>query len=85
MTATNGPSGPNPGRIDGGRVAFPSQDGLLPKQTFTYYIQVQAQKAGDVRFRAELRSTALSQPVVKEQPTTIFDPANGGPPATPAN
>jgi uncharacterized repeat protein (TIGR01451 family) len=84
VTSTSGPSGQDSGRVDGNRVAFPPQDGLAPKQTFTYYVQGKAQRAGDVRFRAELRSTALSLPVVKEQPTTIYDPANGAqPPAVP--
>jgi uncharacterized repeat protein (TIGR01451 family) len=80
VTNTNGP---NQARIEGNRVLFPPMDGLQPKQTFNYSIETQALKAGDVRFRVELRSTALSQPVVKEQPTNIFDPANGTPPPPP--
>ena len=74
-------SGPNQtsARIDTERVTFPPLDGLQPKQTFDYTIETQALQPGDIRFRAELRSTALSPPVVKEQATRIFDPANGTP------
>jgi uncharacterized repeat protein (TIGR01451 family) len=81
--AVTNTSGPNQARVEGDRVLFPALDGLQPKQTFTYFIEVKARKAGDVRFRVELRSASLSQPVVKEQPTNIFDPANGTVPAGP--
>jgi uncharacterized repeat protein (TIGR01451 family) len=74
-------SGPNStqARVEGDRVFFAPMDGLQPKQTFNYTIEAQALQAGDVRFRAELRSSSLAEPVVKEQPTNIFDPANGTP------
>jgi uncharacterized repeat protein (TIGR01451 family) len=80
VTNTNGP---NRASIEGNRVIFPAFDGLQPKQTFNYSVEAQALKAGDVRIRVDLRSTALSGPVFKEQATNIFDPANGTTPTPP--
>jgi hypothetical protein len=53
-------------------------DSLQPKQTLTYTIEVEGLKAGDVRFRAELRGQTLEKEMVKEASTTIYDASNGG-------
>ncbi|MBV9126393.1 MAG: DUF11 domain-containing protein, partial [Planctomycetes bacterium] len=71
----NGPSQP---RIDGARVYFPPVDNLQPKAAFHYTIEVQAVTPGDARFRVELRSETLKDPVIKEESTNVY-PAGGGP------
>jgi len=73
--------GPTKARLDGNKVVFPPVDGVQPKQALTYTIEATAQQAGDVRFQAELRSPALSEPVIKQESTSIYPPANGNPPA----
>jgi uncharacterized repeat protein (TIGR01451 family) len=77
----NGPSKP---QIDGQRVIFPPVDALQPKQSLSYTVDVEAVQAGDVRFRVELRSSTLSEPVVEEESTNIFAPIQGNGPARPA-
>jgi uncharacterized repeat protein (TIGR01451 family) len=77
--------GPTIAQISGNQVSFPHIEALQAKQTITYTVEAQALAPGDVRFRAELRSTALRTFVVKEESTTIFAPANGnGTPPPPA-
>jgi uncharacterized repeat protein (TIGR01451 family) len=72
--------GPNKAQIDNNRVTFPPLDGLQPKQTWNYSIEVQGLRPGDVRFRVELRGSGLSSAVVKEESTNIYVPPNGTPP-----
>jgi uncharacterized repeat protein (TIGR01451 family) len=72
--------GPTKARIEGNRVIFPALDALQPKQTVTYTIEAQALQPGDVRFRAELRSASLREPVIKEESTNIYAPPNGAAP-----
>jgi uncharacterized repeat protein (TIGR01451 family) len=69
--------GPTRAQISGNQVSFPPIAALQAKQTITFTIEAQGLQPGDVRFRAELRSAALSNPVVKEESTTIFVPGNG--------
>jgi uncharacterized repeat protein (TIGR01451 family) len=78
--------GPTKATTVGQKVLFPPVESLGPKETVTYSIEVQALKAGDVRFVAELRSETLSAPVIEEESTNIYEaPAGSGPPAaTPA-
>jgi uncharacterized repeat protein (TIGR01451 family) len=64
--------GPTKARLEAGRVIFPSVDNLQPKQTLNYSIECQALQPGDVRFRVELRTATVREPVVKEESTTIF-------------
>jgi uncharacterized repeat protein (TIGR01451 family) len=84
-----GTNGPSQAKIDGQTVTFPPVESLAPQQTVTYSIEVQALQVGDVRFRAELRSTTLSAPVIEEESTNIYalppgsEPAPATPPATP--
>jgi uncharacterized repeat protein (TIGR01451 family) len=76
-------SGPSQETITGQTVTFAAVDGVQPKQTVTYTLEVEGLKPGDVRFRAELQGETLQQPVIKEASTTIYDPtsgANGAPP-----
>jgi uncharacterized repeat protein (TIGR01451 family) len=70
--------GPTRAQVQGNVVTFPAGDGLQPKQTWTYTIEADALKAGDVRFRVELRGSGLGGvPVIKEESTNIYPPANG--------
>jgi uncharacterized repeat protein (TIGR01451 family) len=80
--------GPTKPKIDGQKVTYPPLEALAPQQTVTYTVEVQALRPGDVRFQAELRSSMLSTPVVKQESTTIMaEPAGvttGAPPPKPA-
>jgi hypothetical protein len=70
--------GPTKPKVDGQRVAFPAVDGLQPKQTLHYSVDVEAiQGAGDVRFRVEMRTATLRDPVIEEESTIIFAGAPG--------
>ncbi len=80
LTGANGPSRQ---RVEGQKVIFPPINGVPPGQTVTYTIEVQALQPGDVRFPVELRAAILLEPVIKEESTRIYDPANGTPPAAP--
>lgn len=65
-------SGAGEGRIDAaGRVAFPTVEELPPGQTLTFTIEVDAITAGDARFRAEVKSAHLTQPLKEEQSTRV--------------
>jgi uncharacterized repeat protein (TIGR01451 family) len=69
-------------KADGQRIVFSPVEALAPGQTLSYTVEVQAQQAGSVRFRVELKASTLERPVVEEESTTIFAPGNG-PGATP--
>ncbi|HLJ93980.1 MAG TPA: hypothetical protein VKU02_12400 [Gemmataceae bacterium] len=73
MQITN-TSGPTQARVDGQNVLFPALDALPPKQTATFTIEVLALRPGDVRLQAELRSTTLREPVIKQESTNIVVP-----------
>jgi uncharacterized repeat protein (TIGR01451 family) len=71
-------AGPTQARVNGQNVLFPAIEALPPKQTATYTIEVLALRPGDVRLQAELRSTTLREPVIKQESTNIIVP-NGKP------
>jgi hypothetical protein len=71
-------TGPARFQQDGQKVVFAPVDNLQPKQSFTYTIEVEAVQPGDVRFQVALRSQTLTEPVMKEESTTIYD--TGSPP-----
>ncbi len=65
-------AGAGAGRIDGtGRVAFPTVEELRPGQSITFTVDVEASKAGDARFRAEVSAPNLKTPLKEEQPTRV--------------
>jgi uncharacterized repeat protein (TIGR01451 family) len=64
--------GPTKETIAGQNVTFAPLDSLAANKSVQYTIEVQALKVADVRFRVELHSQTLRQPVVKEQATTIY-------------
>jgi hypothetical protein len=70
--------GPAPYRTEGQRVIFQPVASLPPRQVLKYAIDVQALKPGDVRFRAQLNSDALSEAgVFAEESTNIIEAGNG--------
>jgi uncharacterized repeat protein (TIGR01451 family) len=73
--------GPTRAKVDGQTVTFPPVESIAPKATLQYAIQVEGLQPGDVRFRVELRSAQLREPVIKEEPTTIYSPGPGPAPA----
>jgi uncharacterized repeat protein (TIGR01451 family) len=77
-------TGPTNAKVEGNRVAFSAANALPPKQSLYYTVDAQALQPGDVRFKVELRSASLREPVVKEESTNIFVPPNGPAPAGPA-
>ena len=74
--------GPKPPRAEQQKLIFPSMDGLEPGKSFTYTIDAIGAQVGDARFRAELTTSTLQNPVAKEESTIIYDPANGPPKLT---
>jgi uncharacterized repeat protein (TIGR01451 family) len=64
-------SGPSRFQIVGDRVEFDPVDGLPPNMMATYQIAVQGAEPGEDRFHVELTATALEQPVVREESTTV--------------
>jgi uncharacterized repeat protein (TIGR01451 family) len=63
--------------VAGQTVTFAKVDGPEPGKTLEYTIEVEGLKAGDVRFRAEVRAQApvLDPPEEQIISTTIYDPA----------
>lgn len=54
-----------------GRVGFPRIDELGPGQTLTLTVEVDAEKVGDARFRAEVKAAHLKSPLKEEQSTRV--------------
>jgi len=63
--------GPATYKADGNRLTFTPVDALAPGQTLTYTVQVEALKPGEARFRAELTTSTLREPLVKEESTGV--------------
>ncbi len=61
--------GPGAYRLAGDRLEFQPVDRVPPGTVLSYGVDVEAIKPGDARFRAELSSATLKQPVVKEEST----------------
>ena len=64
-------AGPVLNRRDTQRVEFEALPVLHPQQTVQYNVEVEASKAGDFRFRTELSSKSMPEPVVKIEPTNV--------------
>ena len=63
--------GPTTYQMNGARLTFVPLEALPPGQTLTYIVEVQAVKPGDGRFRAELTTGTLREPVVKEECASV--------------
>jgi hypothetical protein len=78
-------TGPTNAQVNGSDLLFAPLDQLQPGQKVSYGVDVQALEAGDVRFHVELTSTELKEPVVEEEPTTVYvaptSTPTGAPPA----
>jgi hypothetical protein len=60
------------GRIDGtGRIAFATVEELQPGQSLTFTVEADAAQQGDARFRAEVVSPNLKNPLKDEQATRV--------------
>jgi uncharacterized repeat protein (TIGR01451 family) len=66
-----GASGPVNYQIIGQQVTFSPAETLAPGASITCTIEVEAVKAGDARFRGELTSASLTEPVFKEESTNV--------------
>jgi uncharacterized repeat protein (TIGR01451 family) len=63
--------GPTAYRVEAGRVLFAPVASLAPGQTLTYMVEVGALKPGEARFRAELTTGTMREPLVKEESTNV--------------
>lgn len=70
---TGGAKGPSAPTVDGETITFAKVNGHQPGRTLQYTIEVEAKQAGDARFRIELRSSALQQPVLRMESTQIYE------------
>jgi uncharacterized repeat protein (TIGR01451 family) len=71
LTVSRG-TGPTEGRVEGeGKVTFGRLDELRPGQAVTYTVEVEAARAGDARFRAEVRAAHLTNPLKEEQAARV--------------
>lgn len=66
-----GASGPVNYQIIGQQVTFSPVETLAPGASITCTIEVEAVKPGDARFRGELTSASLTEPVFKEESTNV--------------
>jgi hypothetical protein len=76
MAAVNA-RGPAQAKFEKQRIVFAPVDGLQPGQSLIYLVDVKALQADDVRFRAELHTATLKEPVVIEESTTIYQSEGG--------
>lgn len=65
----NGPG--RSGKIDGDRIEYPAIESLAPGAESTFVVEVEGLVPGDSRFRAEVRSPVLKQPLRAEEPTRV--------------
>lgn len=66
-----GPGG-SVAEVQGNRLIFPVQDGLIPENALSYTITLEGVKAGDPRLRIELKSNLSPDLIVEEEPTTVL-------------
>jgi len=65
-------TGPTPGTAEGSKVAFAPLNKLDAGQSVSWLVEVRAEEAGDVRFRVEMTSESLSEPVIETQSTRLY-------------
>jgi len=71
LKAVSGTGGGTANIEGNGRVAFPRIDELQPGQSLTFTVEVDAERAGDARFRAEVSAAHLKKPLNEEQATRV--------------
>jgi uncharacterized repeat protein (TIGR01451 family) len=60
-------------RVEGRDVIFEALPRLAPRADVIYRVQVRAQAAGDVRCRVRVRSDNITEPVLREENTRIYN------------
>jgi hypothetical protein len=63
---------PDAGKSGESRVVFDALPQLAAGQSATWEVEVKAAEAGDVRFRVEMTSDSLKEPVIGTQPTRLY-------------
>ncbi|MBN1851917.1 MAG: DUF11 domain-containing protein [Pirellulales bacterium] len=71
MTATDA-NGPVQHQIDQGQVIFAPLARLAPKADTTYRVDVQGIQPGDQRFRVQVTTSEVQQPITKEESTRVY-------------
>ena len=66
-------SGPSRFQQEGNQVIFEALPQLAPRADAIYRVNVKATAAGDVRFKAQLTSASLEEPVVEMESTRIYE------------
>ena len=64
--------GPTRHAFDGRRISFEPIPRLAPKADTTYRVRVRGIKPGDVRFRVQLVTDEMEEPVIKEESTRVY-------------
>ena len=72
MTVRGG-QGPTRYRVEGQEVLFAPLPQLAPRSDVIYRVLVTGTDKGDVRFRARLISDSLTEPVIEEESTKVYD------------
>ncbi|MBX9654429.1 DUF11 domain-containing protein [bacterium] len=72
MTVRGG-QGPTRYRVEGQEVLFAPLPQLAPRADAIYRVLVTGVTKGDVRFRARLISDSLTEPVIEEESTKVYD------------
>lgn len=67
------------GQIDGQKVVFPALESVAPNAETVFVVGVEGRAPGDARFRAEVRSVLLAQPLRAEEPTRVLGHTSGPP------
>jgi hypothetical protein len=67
---------------EGKKIVFESLEKLAPKADAIFRINVKAVDAGTVRFKIQMTSTNLTEPVIKMEATRIYSDAPETKPST---
>jgi uncharacterized repeat protein (TIGR01451 family) len=70
--AVTGASGPMPYRVQGQQVIFEPMAKLAAHADIVYRVKVLAQKAGDLRFQAQMTAGELRSPVIEQESTRVY-------------
>jgi uncharacterized repeat protein (TIGR01451 family) len=60
------------GKVTGQRIVFPTIETFAPGAEATYTVELEADAAGQARFRCELKAMNISRPIKAEEPTRIL-------------
>ena len=71
--SVRGGQGPTKYRSDGQEIVFSPLPKLAPKAVAIYRVYVTGSNVGDARFQARLLSDSLTEPVIEEESTKVYD------------